>query len=156
MTLPKCLERKGRERVQLKNSKRKRKKKQKKEEIFIPELSYPDPLQEEDKEIERLLTEEDDDVVDTSEIPSIEPNINPRLPGSTLTNGNDFIPVWAGKELYISTPPYCGGGSDDYPKLEIFVGIRGHRSRGCKKPAEVSVVLTTTLSQFGKFPTESS
>ena len=102
--LPKSLERKGRERVQVKNSKKKRKKKtQKKEEVFIPELSYPDPSQEEEKEIERLLMEEDDDVVHTSEIPSTEPIVNPCLRGATPTNGNDFIVGHANVELVTSS-----------------------------------------------------
>ena len=48
-----------------------KKKRQKKEDVFIPELSHPDPLQEEEIEIERILMEEDDDVINTPEVPSM-------------------------------------------------------------------------------------
>ena len=45
----------------------------------MPELFYPDPLQEEEREIERILMEEDDDLVDASEAPSIELNSDCRI-----------------------------------------------------------------------------
>ena len=40
--------------------------------------------------------------------------------------------------------------------MEIIVGLRSPTSKGCKKPAEVSVALATTLNQFGSLSTESS
>ena len=84
---PKSLkERKGREKAQLRSLIRKKKE----NEIFTPDLSYSDPSQEEEKEIERLLMEEIDNVVHTSEVPSIEPII-PGPPVATTTVGSDFV-----------------------------------------------------------------